>query len=435
MSDPPAAPSDQSKGRIVLIGSPSSIFPRHLAAAWSRLGWEVLVVTRRFKGDPDLPGGGRVVAGSGMESPRLRRFLLRLEGLLTRFEKLLVERWARPRYDLAMGLKGRGYHPSFPRALVDALSIARCVKKLEPDLVFGLEAFNNGLATALSKARRRDGGRAPRALMPWGGDIFCFAETSWPAFRMTGWAMRHVDLVCPSSTAAAEHVVHRFGVRPERARGISWGVERAAFPRADAAARQEICRRHGLDPAARIVLNSRRLHSAWGGDVALDAFLRLAQERSDVQFILLGAGTEERPLLDDAKRRIAEAGVEKRFLLFEQQISIEECAEVMSISDIYTSLMHERDMRSSSILQASAAGGAPILTDQPEYHHMANDGFRALFVPSRDPGAVVGAIERYLDDEDLRREIVENNLRYVEEHEDSDRQMRALLEAALGARG
>src|SRR5262249_12503466 len=138
---------------------------------------------------------------------------------------------------------------------------------LQPRFIFGQEVFYYGLATAFCR-------RTTRVLMPWGGDVFMYAEASAIAFAMVRYSLQHVDLVCPSSVTAASHICSRFGVPSERIAPISWGVDRRIFRRVSVDERKEICVSFGLDPCSTIIMNVRRFRPAWGSDAAIAAFLR-----------------------------------------------------------------------------------------------------------------------------------------------------------------
>lgn len=74
-----------------------------------------------------------------------------------------------------------------------------------------------------------------------------------------------------------------------------------------------------------------------------------------------------------------------------------------------------------SLLEAAACGRAIVTTDMPGCREIARNGHNGLLVPPRDPVAIADAIERLLDDAELRqrmgmagRELVENE--FAEEH-------------------
>lgn len=406
-------------GPAVIIGNPSSIFPRQLASYWRCRGMDVVIVTHSWGGEEALPDGTRILSSAAHETSLSRKQLAILSMILKQVERadLIIEK---NRYRQAMGAKA-DYRPAFTGPVVGGISIARFVRSLRPRFVFGQEAFAYGLATALCFG-------FPKILMPWGGDIYRYAETSILAFAMVKYALQHVDLVCPGSAVAARHICTRYRVPEHRVHAVPWGVDQQMFAKADRDERRRICRKYDINPGAMIFMNARRFRPEWGCDLALEAFIRLAEEYPSFHFVMLGGlGTE--PYVHAARHQLIRRGLEHRFTLFEGDIPLSDCAELMSVSDVFVSLMRTRDMGSASILQAASAGGAPVLRDQEEYRKMERLGFRALFVVNvEDVESVVDALRSYADNQELRQDFVNRNQVYLTKYEDYDRQMRKLLD-------
>ncbi|MDT7604824.1 MAG: hypothetical protein QOF61_2821, partial [Acidobacteriota bacterium] len=159
---------------------------------------------------------------------------------------------------------------------------------------------------------------------------------------------------------------------------------------------------------------------------ALEAFIQLASEHPATHFILLGGyATEE--FTRQAKARLEGEGLLSRFTLLEGHTSLEVCAELMSISDVFASLLGRGDMRSTSILQATAAGGVPIISDLPEYREMERLGFAGLFVRPGSVEDVLGALRFVIQNPASASEMVARNEIYIAEHEDHLKQMDKLL--------
>ena len=256
--------------------------------------------------------------------------------------------------------------------------------------------------------------------------MFTYAESSPYHFALTRFSLRHVDLIVPTSITAARHICKRFGVAEEKVQPVSWGVDRKAFRRATDDERRAICARWRIDPAATILLNPRRFRPDWGGFVALEAFMQIAGEEPSTHFITFGGhGTEA--FTKEARQRVAEKGLSDRFTVLEGDASMDVCAELMSVSDIFVSLLGRGDMRSISVLQAAAAGGAPVVSDLPEYREMERLGFAGVFVQPDSVDDVVRALRVYLHDPAKTRETVAANHSYLAEHEDYETQMDKLL--------
>src|SRR6185369_1942150 len=144
-------PSDwfpPSKGPVVVIGNPGSVFPRHLVALWRSMGIDARIVTRRWEGGRQLADGTPVIVAEDHES-RIRRETYRsVERAVWQVESRLVAR-QRERYARAMGSE-TSYRPFVSPWIADALGISRAVARIRPQFVCGQEVFAYGLATVFS---------------------------------------------------------------------------------------------------------------------------------------------------------------------------------------------------------------------------------------------------------------------------------------------
>lgn len=307
--------------------------------------------------------------------------------------------------------------PPFSYAVLSSFAMARWVRKHRPDVAFVLEAYPHGLAAALAPDARR-------VVMPWGADIYQYAEAS-PLIRwVLGWSLRRAHLVCPAAVTAVPYLQQAFGVDRKRVVAIPWGVDRRLFFSRSRRERQQIRERYQLFGEDVLVLNVRRFAPHWGCREALEVCLRVAGQRGDCRFLFFGGGKDE--LVEQAKRRVKQAGFGDRFIFF-PQLSLEECAEVMAISDVFLSLHRSGDMRSWSIVQAAACGAVPILSDQAEYREMMRDGFSACLVNPDDVEAVAGEINYLIDNVKKREAMRAKNAAYISYYEDSEKQMKKMI--------
>ena len=406
-----------ARRKALILGDPNSIFPGELAAIWASYGIEVGIVTRYWTGckSAQVP----VFASSEYETPLQRQALLLLQRQLERLESVVIGR-QRNRYERAMG-GAQWYRPTFASAVVNGLSIARLVRSIRPDFICGQEVSSYGLATAWCRG-------IPRILMPWGGDIFMYCDTTTIASCLTTYALRRVDLVVTGAVSSIPYIQSRFGI--ERARihyAGCWRLDRKQFQRAPQDQRKKICEKFGFAPENLIIMNVRRFWPGWGSDVALEAFLWFAAREPDAHFVLLGgAGTESH--MAAARQRVRAEGLSDRFVILDGYQPLAVCAKLMSVADVFVSLMQKRDMRSASVLQAAAAGGAPVVSDQEEYRCMERDGFSALFVDAEDVTSVVNALQKYARNPELRDRTLVANQAYLTTHENGDFQVRQLLQ-------
>lgn len=422
------AVSGELTARAALLGHPTSVFGVFLGSFLRQYGWEVCglcweEVSPEVSDDVPFPvANTRALAAT---LPRLARGALavgadaldavtRRVGRLGRSKRALVE---------STGLQP----PAVSYALLSSLAMARWIRRHRPRFVFALEAYPHGLAAALST-------HTTRIVMPWGGDIFQYAEAS-PVIRgILRFSLRRAHLICPGAESVVAGICERYRLPSHRVRAMPWGVDRSVFRPANDETRKALREKYGLPRDASVVLNVRRFAPHWGCHEAMDALIALARRRSDCRCVVLaGGGGVNARLSADARERVKAQGLSQQFLFLPDAVPIRDCADLMALSDVFISLHRDRDMRSWSIVQAAACGAVPVLTDQVEYRLMERDGFRALFVEAADSNAVVDAIEAYLDSGDLRAHSRAANLSYVAEHEDLEIRMGKLMEAIVDA--
>ena len=408
-------------GPAVMLGESTSFFPAQLATYWTSKGIEVVLVTNRPDAAEALPNGTPIVRSREYQTRSTRAVSGGVLHPVLRHAERLVPLFKK-RFTRLTGVSADTelWLPNFAEFVIAAWPAVRAVRAQRPRFVFGHEVTTYGLPTALCRG-------VPRVLFPWGGDVFTYAESSPFHFALTQYCLRAVDLIVPSSTTAARHICERFKVSPDKVNAISWGVDRKKFKRAEGERRKLICAKWKIDPNATIVLNPRRFRPDWGAFVSLDAFLQIASENSATHFILFG-GQDTEKFTVQARMRIDEKDLSSRFTVLEGETSLDVCAELMSISDVFVSLLGRGDMRSASVLQAAAAGAAPIVSDNVEYREMERLGFRALFVNPESIEQVVDALRTYLKDPLKTREVAAHNDRYLAQHEDYATQMDQMLQ-------
>ena len=406
-------------GPAVILGNAESLFPNQLAAEWKSRRLDVAIVTSTSGGVSELPEGIPLIRSQDFRKPWMR-WIRGLNLVLRPLERHAVS-WNKGRYRRRTGKREpEPWEWYWVDHFWDSFSRARAALSLRPRFVFAQEASSYGLATALCRG-------IPRIVFPWGGDVFIYAETSPFLFAITRYALKKADLIVPSSTTAAQHICDRFGIPESKVQPVSWGVDREQFQKATPQQRAAVCMELGIDPQAVIVLNARRFVPLWGAYSVLEAFLKVARQEPGTHFILLGGpGTEAD--LRQAADRIAIAGLESRFTLFPGEIPLTECARLMSIADIFLSVMGIGDMQSASVLQAAASGGAPVVRNTVEHREMIRCGFAAVLVESDEADEIAAAVQSLVQNDSQRQEIARRNNRYLADQEDYPTQMTRLLE-------
>jgi hypothetical protein len=415
----------QMSDRVVVVGDPNSIFVQTPVSYWRGLGVDAVILTSRWSGPASVANDLPVFTAEALAPESVKRaaaglvpFLDAVNTATLGFDPARVQRALRTWQHTAVP-------PSITPPLYDGLLIAAAADVLEPACVFGHEAFAYGLATCLSRARRR-------ALFVWGADVLQFAAMTDPARALVHQALHGVSSVLTTAGSMAEALQERFALPPERIALISYGVDRHQFRRATPERDARVRDRYRIAPGSRVVMNIRRFRPHWGSAIAWPAMLAVAERHPEVHLVLIGGSRTDA----DLDRTIAEAAarhVSRRLTVVRGNVPLDEIADLMSVAEVSLSLVEPLEPVSWSVLQASACDSVVIVGDQPTYRTECARGLSAVLVPPCDVTAVTGAIDALLQDHDRRQRMCAANDRYLSAYQDQHTEMIRLLRVVAGS--
>jgi glycosyltransferase involved in cell wall biosynthesis len=245
---------------------------------------------------------------------------------------------------------------------------------VSPAAFFGLLA-SMLVRTPVTVATERSGARHYR---PLGARAYQAVENH---------LMRYVDVAVANSEAgrhllvgagvpAAKTRVVENGVNPERLQPSPVGMDRHR-------------RRLGAAPGTPIVGILATLTPAKDHQTFLRAASRLAQERPNIRFAIVGDG----PLRAELQAFAAEQGLAEQavFLGFERDV-----ADVLAVMDVLVSASRDNEGHSNSIIEAMSLERPVVATDVGGNRELVRDGETGLLVPCGDHQALAAAIGRVL---------------------------------------
>jgi phosphatidyl-myo-inositol alpha-mannosyltransferase len=206
---------------------------------------------------------------------------------------------------------------------------------------------------------------------------------------------RLYDLAAPLLRRAAARLAVRIAVSERAAeferrriggafRVIPNGIDVARF--ADAAPAD-------LGPGRKLLVVGR-LDERKGFPIAIDAFERLAADRSDLHLVVVGDGPE-RGAIDRLptllRARVTMLGA----------VPNEELPPIHAACDLYLGPATGGESFGIVLVEAMAAGLPVVASDTPGYDEVIRDRGEGVLVPPRDPAALASAAARLLDDADL----------------------------------
>jgi phosphatidylinositol alpha-mannosyltransferase len=152
-------------------------------------------------------------------------------------------------------------------------------------------------------------------------------------------------------------------------------------------------------PPGRRIAWAHRLDRQKGFPVMVEAFGLLSAARPDLHLTVAGDGADRHAieaLGDDARGRVTMLG----------PLVHTEVPGLLAGADVAVAAATGQESFGYSLVEAMAAGVAVVASDIEGYREVVTHEVDALVVPPGDPEALVAAIGRLLDDEDLRARLV-----------------------------
>ncbi|GGR87284.1 hypothetical protein GCM10010269_28010 [Streptomyces humidus] len=270
--------------------------------------------------------------------------------------------------------------------------LRREMRRVRPDVV---HVHSLGLHGALSLLLPA-GPAVPVVITPWGSELRA-ADRHPGRASVARLALRRADRVVPTSREVAEHVESRYRVLRSRITVLSWGVPDVLLDAGSDVDPRTTRARYGIPAGATVVLSVRSTSEVYRTHEILAAFTRVARVRTDLFLVLLAghrpahaaAGRAQQEYLDALRARAQQlAG---RVTVIDQPLRQAEVFGLMRASDAAISVPGA-DQRSSSVLEAAAAGCRLLLSDIAPYRELVADGLLADLLPDPLVGSLADAL-------------------------------------------
>lgn len=274
----------------------------------------------------------------------------------------------------------------------------RIIKREKPDIMHAIE-LDEGFCGATS-------GFHPFIMTPNGSDMLVWAKKHWFVRLVARYVFSKADAVTSDSEILRQTSIN-LGAKIKRNDIIQWGVDLTQFHRLVDGLKIREKHRLGASP---LVLCSRALFPNYNIDTIIRCIPEVLKEMPPVKFMFVYGFTDNEA---EMKALAASLGVADS-TIFVGPVAYEEMPYYFASADICVSVPSS-DSSPRAVYEAMACGVPPVLSDLPWTKDFMVPEQNCLLVPARDHQVLAAAIVRLLTDEELRKRIIEANLRLVDE--------------------
>ena len=208
-------------------------------------------------------------------------------------------------------------------------------------------------------------------------------------------AFRLSDAIVVNSTDVARFVVRHYRAPMPRIRTVHNGVDAERFQPATS------------EPAIPTIITIGRMVRQKNHELFIRAAGKIAAERPDVRFVLVGDG----PLRREIEAQVGASGLSERVILTGERRDVEDL--LRSASMFW--LTSRWEGMPNVVLEAMASGLPVIATDVGGVRELVREGEEGFVVPSEDTEAFVSRTRLLLADPDRRRVLSANARRRADQ--------------------
>ncbi len=282
-------------------------------------------------------------------------------------------------------------------------SLRRLIRGINPDIVHAHQFGAHGLYGWFAGCRNL-------VISAWGSDILVNPGRS-PWFRwLVKFLIKHAQKLTSVSPQVTAELI-RLGASPDKILTFLIGIERSDFERL----------RKAVKPESPFVICSPRLHEPlYNLPVILKAFQLISHDYPDVWLWVAGDGSLTQELQDF----VAVCGMKR--VKFWGKVPPEQMLELMIQSRVMVSIPSS-DGTPVSMLEAMAAGCFMIVSNIPSYQSWIKQGHNGLIVEP-DPDALAMALQRSIEQTELREQASAENRRLIESRAIWEDQFQSMLD-------
>ena len=286
--------------------------------------------------------------------------------------------------------------------------IKKIIIKFRPDILHAHYSSSYGLLGALSGFR-------PYLISVWGNDIYSFPYRSFIHKLIIKYNLRKADLILSTSQVMARQTQLFIN---EQVKVVPFGVDLERFKPDEPAT--------PFSAGDIIIGTVKTMEPKYGIEYLIEAFSLLRTRRPELPLKLLIVGGGSR--IDELIQQVSSLGLTDH-VKFTGFVDHEEVPSYFNMLDIAVFLSTlDSESFGVAIIEASACGKPVVVSDVGGLPEVVEDGVTGTVVPKMNAKAAAKAIEKLIDDEELRRSMGQKGRERVKKHYDWSRNVRQMIE-------
>lgn len=283
------------------------------------------------------------------------------------------------------------------------LDFRRLVRQIKPDLIHAGPIQTCAFIAALSGFR-------PLLAMSWGFDLMDDVHKGRIWEFATRYTLKRSTFFTSDANVTRDKAV-AYGMNPEKTIVFPWGVDLEHF-KPSPPERQ---------PSTFTLFCNRAWESRYGVDVLARAFVKVAQQKDNVDLVLLNGGSQGNVI-----RNILQSGGVLDRVTFGGQVSQTDLPRWYHMADLYVSPSHV-DGSSVSLMEALACGLPCLVSDIPANKEWVVDGVNGWLFRDGDVNDLVEKILAAMNQREKLPEIGAASRRSAERRADWKKNAAALM--------
>ena len=196
----------------------------------------------------------------------------------------------------------------------------------------------------------------------------------------------YIDLFISPSEAYADKMAGYIGISRDRFRVVRSGIDASRFARVAPRPASPF----GIGFLSAITANK-------GIDILVDAFIDLVRGRGREAVLTVAGQIFARPLWQDCLKRIAEAGLDDRFI-FLGELEFEEKVRFLQGISVFVQPSRITESRGIAAMEAMASGVPVVVPSTGVFPELVAATGGGITVSPEDPAAIADALEQLIDD-------------------------------------